>query len=98
MTYLQNVVTLEFFPERCTGCRRCIEVCPRGVFEMYGMKVVVEEKDNCIECGACWRNCAFGAIRVKSGVGCAAAVINGLLRGGDPSCGCGETASSSCCC
>ena len=46
---------------------------------------------DCIECGACMMNCPFGALRVRSGVGCAAALINGLIRGGEPECGCGNS-------
>jgi hypothetical protein len=47
-----------------------------------------------MECGACARNCAAGALTVKAGVGCAAAVISGAIRGGEPTCGCD---SNSCC-
>ncbi len=94
MRYLSNVVTLQFFSEKCTGCAQCLEVCPHGVFAMNGRKAYVTDKDLCMECGACERNCAFGAISVKAGVGCAAAVINGMLRGGEPDCGCG---TSACC-
>ena len=32
MKYLTDVVTLEFFQEKCTGCGKCVEVCPHGVF------------------------------------------------------------------
>jgi hypothetical protein len=41
-----------------------------------------------MECGACTNNCEFGAIEVKAGVGCAAAVIRGMISGGEPECGC----------
>jgi hypothetical protein len=40
-----------------------------------------------MECGACMRNCASGAIKVRPGVGCAAAIIGGLVRGTEPTCG-----------
>jgi hypothetical protein len=43
-----------------------------------------------MECGACARNCVPGALRVKVGVGCAAAIIGGLLRGTEPACGCAQ--------
>jgi ferredoxin len=99
MKYLKNVVTLELFPERCTGCGRCLEVCPHEVFAKNGKTVRIAERDRCIECGACMMNCPHGAIQVKTGVGCAAAVINGLIRGGEPECGCGAggASQSSCC-
>lgn len=51
------------------------------------------------ECGACALNCQFGAITVKSGVGCAAGIINGYLRNTDPSCDCsGDGKSKNVCC
>mgnify|MGYP006300683125 CR=1 FL=1 len=91
MEYLKNVVTLEFDPELCTGCNRCIEVCPQEVFERVGKAVEVRNRDRCIECGACMMNCEFGAIHVQAGVGCAAAVLNGIVHKGEPSCDCTST-------
>ena len=89
MKYLSGVATLEFFPEKCTGCGRCAEVCPHDVFEMNDMKATVTDRDRCMECGACANNCEFGALRVSAGVGCAAAIINSMIYGGEPSCDCG---------
>ena len=88
MKYLKNVATLKYYPENCTGCGRCAEVCPHGVFEMMDKRAALTDKDNCMECGACWKNCSFGAISVDSGVGCAAAIINAMRTGGDPACAC----------
>lgn len=98
MRYLSNVATLEYSPDKCTGCGRCAEVCPHGVFIIEGKKAAVTDKDLCMECGACQKNCAYGAIKVASGVGCASALINGMITGKEPSCDCGgETPSSNCC-
>jgi len=96
MKYLANVVTLNYDAEKCAGCGRCVEVCPRGVFEMREKRAAVTDRDRCMECGACALNCEFGAISVDSGVGCAAAIINSLINGGPPSCGCDGGASSCC--
>jgi len=41
-----------------------------------------------MECGACMQNCPAEAITVKSGVGCANAVINSLLGRKSDSCCC----------
>jgi len=87
MTYLKNVVTLEYDITKCTGCGRCLEVCPHRVFRSEGKKVVLADRDACMECGACARNCAFDAIQVEQGVGCAAAVIIGFFTGTEPNCG-----------
>lgn len=98
MKYLADVSTLKFIPEKCTGCGRCVEVCPHGVFKMLGKKASVIDRDLCMECGACAMNCEFGAITVNSGVGCAAAIINSMIYGGEPSCDCsGNTKSDGCC-
>ncbi|MDI6745307.1 MAG: mercury methylation ferredoxin HgcB [Thermodesulfovibrionales bacterium] len=97
MKYLTDVVTLEFFQDKCTGCSKCADVCPHGVFLMQGKEAVVADRDSCMECGACANNCEFGAIKVNSGVGCAAAIINGMITGGPPSCDCAGQSESSCC-
>ncbi|MCX6271233.1 MAG: mercury methylation ferredoxin HgcB [Bacteroidetes bacterium] len=89
-SYIKNVVSLQLEVEKCDGCRLCVTVCPRNVFEVTERKAHIIRLDHCIECGACMMNCAEGAIFVKSGVGCAAGVINGMIRGTEPSCDCGE--------
>jgi hypothetical protein len=43
-----------------------------------------------MECGACRRNCAFDAIAVDSGVGCAAAIIASWFNKGEIVCGPGD--------
>ena len=88
MKYLTNVVTLEYFPDKCTGCRRCIEVCPRQVIEMRNKKAFILDRDRCIECGACANNCEYEALQVNAGVGCATAIIQGMLAGTEPDCSC----------
>jgi len=87
MIYLRDVATLELMPERCTGCGMCMVVCPHAVFGRENGRVRIEQKDACMECGACADNCPFGALKVQAGVGCAAAVINSALgRSGDGCC------------
>jgi len=87
MKYLKDVATLEYDATRCTGCGMCLAVCPHRVFVRDGDKVRINDKDACMECGACARNCPTEAISVQQGVGCAAAVIIGFFTGGEPSCG-----------
>ena len=86
--YLKNVATLRLTQDKCTGCGKCTEVCPHGVFVLENSKAVIADKDLCMECGACARNCPVSAITVDANVGCAAAVIFGWLTGGEPSCDC----------
>ncbi len=98
MKYLSDVVTLDLSADKCTGCGMCLEVCPHDVFELTNKKAVIADKDACMECGACVNNCAFGALSVDKGVGCAAAIINSMIRGGEPTCGCsGEDKTNGCC-
>lgn len=94
--YLTDVVTLSLDPEKCNGCKMCMIVCPHKVFGIENRKAVILRKDLCMECGACAMNCQQEAITVKSGVGCAAGVINGLIRGTEPTCDCGS-GSNNCC-
>lgn len=97
LTYLSNVVTLELSSSDCTGCKQCLEVCPRAVLVVEEKKARIENRDACIECGACAMNCPAGAVTVRSGVGCASGVIAGLLRGTEPVCGCDSSPDSDCC-
>jgi NAD-dependent dihydropyrimidine dehydrogenase PreA subunit len=89
MLYLKDVVTLSLNEEKCIGCGMCIDVCPHAVIGMNGSnRAWIQDRDACMECGACSLNCLAEAVSVQAGVGCAAAVINSML-GRDP---------SSCCC
>ena len=95
LQYLKNVTTLKLDDSLCIGCKMCVEVCPREVFTIDNKKAKITIKDNCIECGACSKNCPTHAISVNVGVGCAAAVYTGMLSGGKPTCGC--SSNGSCC-
>ncbi|MBN2350223.1 MAG: 4Fe-4S binding protein [Bacteroidales bacterium] len=87
--YIKDVVTLTYDETKCTGCGMCAIVCPHRVFKLVNNKASIVNRDKCMECGACVINCSENAIFVKKGVGCAAAVINGLLNNTEASCGCG---------
>ncbi len=91
--YLPEVVTLEFNVEKCNGCGMCVQVCPHAVFALENKRARIIDRDACMECGACALNCPEDAIAVQSGVGCASGILNGALRGTEPTCGCGEDAS-----
>lgn len=88
LRYLKNVATLKLDSDKCVGCGMCINVCPHAVFELYEGKAKIADLDGCMECGACLKNCAFSAITVSPGVGCASAIIKGMLTGTEPSCDC----------
>jgi ferredoxin len=86
--YLKDVVTLQLDAEKCTGCGQCLFVCPHAVLVRADGRVAVGDRDACMECGACARNCPADAIRVEAGVGCAQAVINSMLGRDGSSCCC----------
>ncbi len=94
--YLKDVVTLELDGSKCNGCGMCVKVCPQEVFEILGGKALIINRDFCMECGACALNCAHKAIFVKSGVGCAAGILNGILKNTEPTCGCSENVKGCC--
>jgi NAD-dependent dihydropyrimidine dehydrogenase PreA subunit len=98
--YLKNVVTLQYNAEKCSGCQRCTQVCPHAVFRMEDKQAVLQKKDACMECGACEKNCAYGAIAVRSGVGCSGGIIQGFFQGTEATCDCdcsGGKKKSFCC-
>lgn len=68
LTYIKGVAKIRLDVEKCTGCNRCVEVCPHGVLTV-DKRVSFLDKDKCIECGGCMKNCPFDAIEVKTGVG-----------------------------
>lgn len=112
LIYLKDVVTLKLDEKKCVGCGMCLLVCPHAVLSLTNGKIEVVNRDACMECGACARNCPVEALDVRSGVGCAAAVINAMFGRKESSCccvidsseeskdrteGCQDRSASSCC-
>lgn len=48
----------------CSGCGRCVEVCPRKILAMDGQTVKVTDPMNCSMCKLCIEECETGAIKV----------------------------------
>jgi 2-oxoglutarate ferredoxin oxidoreductase subunit delta len=63
---LEMPFTLQVDPERCKGCKTCVEVCPKGVFELYRLdgrqKSRVAHLAGCEQCTACVKQCPERAI------------------------------------
>jgi Fe-S-cluster-containing hydrogenase component 2 len=49
--------------ERCTGCGKCVEICPVQAIRMEGDYPLVD-KEWCIGCGVCAVVCAFSAVKL----------------------------------
>ena len=101
LKYLDNKDHAVVNTSRCTGCGICTDVCPHQLFIIDGAKAVIKEPERCIGCGACMKNCPFDAVAVKTGVGCAAAVFNSILKRGSKkagSCSCEIDEDTPSCC
>ncbi len=100
--HLKDVTTLRFDAERCNGCGMCVKVCPHEVFGIWKGRAFIIDRDYCMECGACARNCARNAIDVKTvACGCATGIIENFLAGSSPeksssACGCGSSSVAGC--
>jgi ferredoxin len=90
MKYLANVSSLRIDSEKCDGCGICLTVCPHAALAVNNRKATIRDLDACMECGACAKNCPAGAVTVQAGVGCAYAILRGMIGGTNPDCGCGS--------
>ena len=93
-SYTSN--TLQYNPDLCVNCGMCTVVCPHGVFGSGEGVAQLVKQEACMECGACDHNCPTSAIKVDSGVGCAAAMIRAALTGKKEAT-CGPASDSPCC-
>lgn len=99
--YLKNVATLQLEPALCTGCGKCLEVCPHGVFSIQarnGRRAEIANRDSCMECGACAKNCPAAAVTVRAGVGCAWAIVMEKLGSRESICGSKSSGNGLACC
>ena len=68
--------------DRCTGCQRCAEVCPRHVFDATapGTPPVVARLDDCQTCFQCELYCRTDALYVHPDVDRAVPVDEAAVR------------------
>lgn len=66
------------FPNKnkCTGCKKCVLICPVYLWKMEKNKAVLSKdyKSKCFECSSCYQICEYDAIEFtfpKGGTGIA---------------------------
>lgn len=91
--YLDETAILRLSEEKCIGCGNCALVCPHRIFRVRHGKAEITDRNGCMECGACEKNCPVNAIFVNpdDGCGCAAYIINSWIAriSGKPQSDCG---------
>jgi NADH:ubiquinone oxidoreductase subunit F (NADH-binding)/(2Fe-2S) ferredoxin/NAD-dependent dihydropyrimidine dehydrogenase PreA subunit len=73
----KSLINFYIVPERCTGCQRCVEVCPTQAITGPRSEIHNLDVEKCIRCRACYEICKFNAIedvvvdaiRIISGTG-----------------------------
>lgn len=55
---------IEVISQKCTGCQKCLKVCPFQAIEIVN-KTAEINPDKCTICGACVSSCPFDAILVR---------------------------------
>jgi len=61
------MIRFEIDENNCTGCKKCIAVCPEGVLELKEKKAKVIHPGLCVSCGHCAAICPAEAILPLAG-------------------------------
>ena len=65
----RDLVVYRIVPDLCTGCQRCVQVCPTGAITGPRAEVHNLDPDKCIKCRSCYEACHFGAIAGDAAAG-----------------------------
>jgi NADH:ubiquinone oxidoreductase subunit F (NADH-binding)/(2Fe-2S) ferredoxin len=58
----KNLVVYRVIPGKCTGCQRCVKVCPTGAISGPRSEPHNLDQSKCIKCRSCYEICRFDAI------------------------------------
>jgi NADH:ubiquinone oxidoreductase subunit F (NADH-binding)/NAD-dependent dihydropyrimidine dehydrogenase PreA subunit/(2Fe-2S) ferredoxin len=58
----RELIEYRVIPEKCTGCQRCVSVCPTGAITGPRSEPHNLDPSKCIKCRACYEICRFDAI------------------------------------
>ena len=58
----KNLVVYRVVPSKCTGCQRCVKVCPTGAITGPRSEPHNLDPTKCIKCRSCYEVCRFDAI------------------------------------
>ena len=58
----RDLVVYRIIKEKCTGCQRCVRVCPTGAIVGPRSEPHNLDPEKCIKCRSCYEICRFDAI------------------------------------
>ena len=58
----RDLIEYRVIPEKCTGCQRCVSVCPTSAITGPRAEPHNLDPSKCIKCRACYEICRFDAI------------------------------------